>query len=193
MDEGIMQMAKFEKGTALIRTAYDGLFGEVDDVRQCVDRIADALNQRPLDERIYFRAERRCDPVLPAVRSICDETSALSSFPVVERHETPLGSFPAAPSHEAAMASCCPEIPVLQRQWESGRTAPGEKKPVRERRIRVDNSLHLCGWPPMSPIGRSALQFIFLSGACSCPGGSCLPAGFVNDPHFAFKHRNLLP
>jgi DNA-binding MarR family transcriptional regulator len=52
-DEGMTQLTKFERCIALIRTAYDGLFAEVGDVRECVDRTADALNQRPLDERIH--------------------------------------------------------------------------------------------------------------------------------------------
>lgn len=54
-----MQIAKFEKGAVLIRTAYDGLFGEVDDGRQCVDRIADALNQRSLDKRLVIISRGR--------------------------------------------------------------------------------------------------------------------------------------
>jgi DNA-binding MarR family transcriptional regulator len=52
-DEGVAQLAKFEKCTALIRNAYDDLFAEVGDVRQCIDRTVDALSQRPLDERIH--------------------------------------------------------------------------------------------------------------------------------------------
>lgn len=52
-------IAKFEKGAARIRTAYDGLFGEVDDGRQCVDRIADALNQRSLDKRLVIISRGR--------------------------------------------------------------------------------------------------------------------------------------
>ncbi|MBE3024721.1 MarR family transcriptional regulator [Janthinobacterium sp. GW458P] len=51
-DEGLSQLAKFEQCTVLIRAAYDGLFAEVGDVRQFVDRAADALNARPLDKRI---------------------------------------------------------------------------------------------------------------------------------------------
>lgn len=53
-DEGMAQLAKFEQCTALIRAAYAGLFAEVGDVRQFVDRTADALNERPLDKRINF-------------------------------------------------------------------------------------------------------------------------------------------
>lgn len=52
-DEGVAQLAKFEQCTALIRTAYDGLFAEVGDVRQFVDQTADALNERSLDKRIH--------------------------------------------------------------------------------------------------------------------------------------------
>lgn len=52
-DEGVTQLAEFEKCTALIRTAYDWLFAEVGDVRQFVDRTADALNEKPLDKRIH--------------------------------------------------------------------------------------------------------------------------------------------
>ncbi|RJG56313.1 MarR family transcriptional regulator [Sphingobium terrigena] len=52
-EEGMMQLAKFEQCTALIRTAYDGLFAEVGDIRQFVDRTADALNEKPLDKRIH--------------------------------------------------------------------------------------------------------------------------------------------
>lgn len=52
-DEGMIQLAKFEQCTALIRTAYDGLFAEVGDVRQFVERTADALNEKPLDKRIH--------------------------------------------------------------------------------------------------------------------------------------------
>ncbi|MBJ7309299.1 MarR family transcriptional regulator [Rugamonas sp. CCM 8940] len=53
-DEGLSQLAKFEQCTVLIRAAYAGLFAEVGDVRQFVDRAADALNERPLDERINW-------------------------------------------------------------------------------------------------------------------------------------------
>jgi len=51
-EEGLSQLAKFEQCTTLIRAAYAGLFAEVGDVRQFVDRAADALNQRPLKNRI---------------------------------------------------------------------------------------------------------------------------------------------
>lgn len=53
-DEGVAQLEKFEQSTALIRTAYVGLFAEVGDVKQFVDRTADALNQRPLDKRMHL-------------------------------------------------------------------------------------------------------------------------------------------
>ncbi|EGF90908.1 marR family protein [Asticcacaulis biprosthecium C19] len=51
-DEGVSQLAKFERCAAQIRTAYNELFAEVGDVRHLVDRTADALNARPLDKRI---------------------------------------------------------------------------------------------------------------------------------------------
>lgn len=51
-DEGLSQLAKFEQCAVLIRAAYAELFAEVGDIRQFVDRAADALNERPLDERI---------------------------------------------------------------------------------------------------------------------------------------------
>lgn len=51
-DEGISQLAKFERCMVLIRAAYDGLFAEVGDVRRLVDRTIDALNERPLDKRL---------------------------------------------------------------------------------------------------------------------------------------------
>ena len=51
-DKGVSQLALFERCTALIRAAYDGLFAEVGDVRQFVDRTMDALNATPLDTRI---------------------------------------------------------------------------------------------------------------------------------------------
>ncbi len=53
-DEGVAQLEKFEQSTALIRTAYVGLFAEVGDVKQFIDRTADALNQRPLDKRMHL-------------------------------------------------------------------------------------------------------------------------------------------
>lgn len=52
-DEGLAQLAKFEQCTVLIQAAYAGLFAEVGDVRKFVDRAADALNERPLDQRIH--------------------------------------------------------------------------------------------------------------------------------------------
>lgn len=52
--EGVAQLEKFEQCTTLIRTAYDGLFAEVGDVKQFIDRTADALNRRPLDERMHL-------------------------------------------------------------------------------------------------------------------------------------------
>ena len=55
-EEGLSQLAKFEQCTVLIRAAYAGLFAEVGDVRQFVDRAADALNERPLDKRIHSPA-----------------------------------------------------------------------------------------------------------------------------------------
>lgn len=51
-DEGLSQLAKFEQCTVLIRAAYAGLFAEVGDIRQFVDRAADALNERPLKKRM---------------------------------------------------------------------------------------------------------------------------------------------
>lgn len=51
-DEGLAQLAKFEQCTVLIRDAYAGLFAEVGDVRQFVDRAINALNEKPLDKRI---------------------------------------------------------------------------------------------------------------------------------------------
>lgn len=51
-DEGLQQLRKFEDCTSLIRDAYVGLFAEVGDVRQFVDRAINALNERPLDKRI---------------------------------------------------------------------------------------------------------------------------------------------
>ncbi|MED5595312.1 MarR family winged helix-turn-helix transcriptional regulator [Janthinobacterium sp. P210006] len=51
-EEGLSQLAKFEQCTVLIREAYAGLFAEVGDVRQFVDRATDALNEKPLDKRI---------------------------------------------------------------------------------------------------------------------------------------------
>jgi DNA-binding MarR family transcriptional regulator len=51
-DEGLAQLAKLEQCMSLIRAAYAELFAEVGDVRQLVDRAADALNDRPLDKRI---------------------------------------------------------------------------------------------------------------------------------------------
>lgn len=53
-DEGVMQLAKFEQCATLIRTAYDGLFAEVGDVRQLVDRAANALNKKSLDQRMLL-------------------------------------------------------------------------------------------------------------------------------------------
>lgn len=50
--EGVAQLAKFERCTVLIGAAYAGLFAEVGDVRQLVDRTTDALNERPLGDRI---------------------------------------------------------------------------------------------------------------------------------------------
>lgn len=49
------QLAKFEQCAVLIRAAYDGLFAEVGDVRQFVDRTVDALKEKPLDKRIHDR------------------------------------------------------------------------------------------------------------------------------------------
>lgn len=51
-DEGVKQLAKFEQCGALLRAAYEGLFAEIGDVRELVDRTTDALNERPLDKRI---------------------------------------------------------------------------------------------------------------------------------------------
>ncbi len=51
-DEGLAQLAKFAQCMSLIREAYAGLFAEVGDVRQLVDRAANALKERPLDKRI---------------------------------------------------------------------------------------------------------------------------------------------
>jgi DNA-binding MarR family transcriptional regulator len=53
-DAGMSQLAKFEQCTLLIRAAYAGLFAEVGDVRQFVDRAAEALNERPLHKRMDF-------------------------------------------------------------------------------------------------------------------------------------------
>jgi DNA-binding MarR family transcriptional regulator len=50
--KGLSELAKFEQCTALIRAAYAGLFAEVGDVKQFVDLVANALNERPLDQRI---------------------------------------------------------------------------------------------------------------------------------------------
>jgi DNA-binding MarR family transcriptional regulator len=52
-DEGVRQLAKFEQCTALLRTAYEGLFAEVGDVKELVDRTANALNERSLHKRIH--------------------------------------------------------------------------------------------------------------------------------------------
>lgn len=54
-DEGFAQLAKFEQCMSVIREAYAELFAEVGDVRQLVDRAADALNERPLDKRIDIK------------------------------------------------------------------------------------------------------------------------------------------
>ena len=51
-DAGLSQLAKLAQCSVLIREAYAGLFAEVGDVRQLVDRAADALNERPLDKRL---------------------------------------------------------------------------------------------------------------------------------------------
>lgn len=51
-DDGADQVARFDRSTALLRAAYDGLFAEVGDVRHCVDRTMDALTATPLDTRI---------------------------------------------------------------------------------------------------------------------------------------------
>lgn len=51
-DKGVTQLAKFEQCTSLILAAYDGLFAEVGDVREFVDRAVNALSERPIDERI---------------------------------------------------------------------------------------------------------------------------------------------
>lgn len=51
-DEGLAQLQKFEQCKSLIRDAYAGLFAEVGDVRQFVDRATEALSARPLDQRI---------------------------------------------------------------------------------------------------------------------------------------------
>jgi DNA-binding MarR family transcriptional regulator len=53
-DEGKRQLTKFEQCTLLIGEAYAGLFAEVGDVRQLVDRTVSALNERPLGKRIDF-------------------------------------------------------------------------------------------------------------------------------------------
>jgi DNA-binding MarR family transcriptional regulator len=53
-DEGTRQLKKFEQCTLLIGEAYAGLFAEVGDVRQFVDRTVSALNERPLGKRIGF-------------------------------------------------------------------------------------------------------------------------------------------
>lgn len=54
--EGLSQLAKFEQCTVMISSAYAGLFAEVGDVRRFVDRATDALNARPLEQRINFPA-----------------------------------------------------------------------------------------------------------------------------------------
>jgi DNA-binding MarR family transcriptional regulator len=54
-DEGLAQLQKFEQCTSLIRDAYAGLFAEVGDIRQLVDRATDALNERPLGKRIDIK------------------------------------------------------------------------------------------------------------------------------------------
>lgn len=52
-NEGVTQLEKFEHCAALIRKAYVGLFAEVGDVRQFVDRTVEALNDKPLDQRMH--------------------------------------------------------------------------------------------------------------------------------------------
>ncbi|MBS0225938.1 MAG: winged helix DNA-binding protein [Proteobacteria bacterium] len=52
-DQGVLQLAKFERSAALIRMAYERLFAEVGDIRQFVDRTADALIEKPLHKRIH--------------------------------------------------------------------------------------------------------------------------------------------
>ena len=53
-NEGVMQLEKFEQCATLIRQAYAGLFAEVGDVRQFVDRTVEALNEKPLDKRVHY-------------------------------------------------------------------------------------------------------------------------------------------
>lgn len=57
-DEGLAQLQKFKQSMSLIRDAYAGLFAEVGDVRQLVDRATDALNEKPLDKRIVTKRTR---------------------------------------------------------------------------------------------------------------------------------------
>ena len=54
-DEGIRQLTKFEHCSVLLRTAYQGLFAEVGDIKQLVDQTIDALNANPLGKRIDAR------------------------------------------------------------------------------------------------------------------------------------------
>lgn len=51
-DEGMRQLAIFERCAKLIGTAYQELFAEVGDIRRLVEQAAAALNDRPLNERI---------------------------------------------------------------------------------------------------------------------------------------------
>lgn len=51
-DRGVEQLARFESCSELLRSAYEGLFAEVGDVKDLVDRTAAALNRRPLDKRV---------------------------------------------------------------------------------------------------------------------------------------------
>lgn len=51
-DEGIRQLAIFERCANRIVTAYQGLFEEVGDIRRHIDQTVIALNDKPLDKRI---------------------------------------------------------------------------------------------------------------------------------------------
>ena len=51
-DEGVRQLAIFERCAKLIATAYKGLFQEVGDIRRLVDQTVAALRDKPLDKRI---------------------------------------------------------------------------------------------------------------------------------------------
>lgn len=51
-DEGISQLAIFERCAKRIVMAYQELFEEVGDIRRLVDRTIAALNDKPLDKRV---------------------------------------------------------------------------------------------------------------------------------------------